>query len=769
MESITEINGGSGTLVFHGTEVKFNPGLFYFAEISHRFAPIIEQCIANVDRRCDKELGDMQSFISNIDGVLGNVFNPLVEFSVKQLSLLGCYDFDPGSFFERYVEPKFGEILKIKKQLISEDNRIDAEQEARNEMRTERRRNAANQYLYSRDRDNSNIIQGGRNLVGWVMDQGKNQAERDRIYGRVKNKVKLELKWICHDMPGSVAQALYKSTGFDIRDPRSPDDYNRAENIFKNIKEGNVSDDRLEQAALDVFSLNPETPGFLQWCVGQYADPDGNFEKAAAIFHIDINETKYEILSSAVNLDTEENALASKKALEELQGDLSFSSPELTRKVEDALIAFDKEARTVSGVEFETREKAAEAGRQLTCLQDIRSSGDVETEDGANAVLAEIEKAGLTVCFAEEAKSGLKQKLVKFDLDARTVCGREYRTREEAAAAREQLHKMEDFLSSGDLKSEDGIKAVLAEFEKAGLDAFFVEDKKRELLNELQRIDLELRTVDGIEYGTREESELARHELAEVRKLSSEYRLDNPELCRKFLDAVASLGLKTVVADKIIAAAEERCAAQKDKLEQIVRKYGISQEAAVRILTRHSILARSGISKLKMFDLIDTDLSSYRQNFNIPEDDIIVGILDIYGSAAQGLVFTDKGIYARHIPFLKSKSVTRFIGFAAGPGLAFLLFMMGEAARSVAFCYMAVFIFFAGPVAMFLLHNKIFSKIDASTSPHFTGWSDVLLELSADKTSLSLSRDNHVLWTGSSANEFPLLKDTVREQCELPR
>lgn len=774
MGNIEQINGGKNTLMFHGVTVEFDPGLFYFAEINHRFAPVIAQCIANIDKRFGNELGDMQSVISNIDGVLGNVFNPLIDFSIKQLSLLGCYDFDPESFFDKYVKPKFGEILDIKNSLISAENSIDSAQESRNEMRTARRQNIANQYLNSNDRDNANLVQGAKNAFGWLADQCKNQAERDRIYGQVKNKIKIELKWICHDMPGSVAQAVYKSTGLDIRDPRTAEDYNRAENIFKNIKSGNVPGDSLDRAALDVFSLNPQEPGFLQWCVKQYGDPDGEFENAASIFHVDIKKTKYEILGSAIHLETEESALASKEALEELQKNLSVSSPELMQKVEDALIAFDKEARTVSGVEFDTREEAKEARRQLQLLNDMIAAGDTQTEDGTKKLLNEIDEAGLTVCFVEEAKRQLNEKLVKFDLDARTVCGKEYRTREEAEDARRQLQTMETILGAGDLKTEDGINAVLAEFEKAGLNAFFAEAKKQELQKELIRIDTELRTVDDIEYKTREEAALARHELDEVTKLYSSCNFDNPELCRSFLSNVAALELKTGAADKITKEIENRCTAQEAKLGQIVKKYGFSQEEAQSLLTRHSMLARSGLSKLKMFDLADTNLGDVAVNFSVPQDDIIIGMLDLCNSRTQGILITRAGLFSRNVPFLRSKNFVTFAGFIGSPLLAILLYCMVinnplPGAMALFLIFIVVLLLFVVPIGMFLFRKKIISKIDAANISHFTEWAGAFPELSADKAFLFLSKDNHFkLPYGSPIiNEFPKLKRMIEEQQAL--
>lgn len=618
-------------------EICFDPALFRYIELESRFEPEFSKTATAIEAAFGDELEDIIDYVENIDGFLKKTFTPLSEFAAKQLSLEGCYDYDADLFYRKCVEPKFERLLQIKDALQKELDRIDAEQEERNEMRVERREQAtqearAREYVW-RDRDGRRHVENSasgeqtfqymKNILGRAVDAINNASEREELYDASKDEIKKELMWICYDMVGSVAYALGESTGIDIRDPRTPEDYEKASTIFKNLLSGHVRPEQIDDAAMQIFRLNPQEKGFLPWCVERYGDPNGEFDRAAELFHVDVATTKRKKMEAAVKVDTEADAQASKKELEELEARLSFSAPDLMKKVDDALVKFD----------------------------------------------------------------------------------------------------------------------------------------------------LEYRTVDGVEYKTRDEADLARKELEEVKKVSACIPLDNPERCQAFVEAIAALGLKTAVADKVVQAAKKRFSQQKDKVEQIIRKYNMSADDATLLLTRHSALARSELASLRMYDPVNPPSADVTKAFDVQDGDIALGFLDFYnGIKKGGMLISQKGIYSKYIPFYRTKG-----GFTVSAIGATVLFYIGSFLVSVIiegglgdFLWTCMKYAWIVLIAVLIFRKLIFRKYDWDTKnrPVFTKLSDVSLSLSNTGKELFVSGETSIPYKRTK-KFFEKLQATVKEQQEL--
>lgn len=615
---------------FKAQEISFDPALFRYIELESRFEPEFAKTAQQIEAAFSNELEDIIDYTQNIDSFLQKTFVPLSEFAAKQLSLEGCFDYDADTFYKKCVEPKFERLLLIKEKLQGELARMEQEQADRNAMRVERREQAT---LEAQDREYVWVDRYGRrhvensasgeqayqymkNILGRTMDALNNNAEREALYDQSKEEIKGELMWICYDMVGSVAHALKKNTGVDIRDPRTPEDYERASTIFKNLKSGAVREEQINDAAIQVFRLNPQEKGFLAWCVERYGDPDGELGRAAELFHVDISAAKRRKLEAAVNLKTEADALASKKALEELQAQLSCPAPDLMKKVDEAIVKFD----------------------------------------------------------------------------------------------------------------------------------------------------LKYRTVEGVEYKTRDEADLARRELEEVNKLTKRYPLDNPELCQEFLNAITALGLKTSVAEKIVRKATERLSKQKGKLEQFVKESNLSKDEAALLLAKHSALARSGVDGMKIFEL-GTPLSENLQKaFTVSSGDVALAHVNVYNNEKKGgLLISRKGIYSTFIPFCKTKPgfilrIVVAILFALLLLLTILVASVGDDASSFGFFTVVLLV---ALVALLPIKKKIYRD--------FTTWNEVSLSFAVNQRILKINEEQgHILpHFNKSKAFFEKLKEAVNTQQDL--
>ena len=625
---------------FNAEEITFDPVLIRYVELESRFESTINETIVKIEEGFKAELDDIFNFTENIDGFLPKIFKPLSEFAAKQLSLEGCYDIDTDSFYKNYVKPKFERILEIKQELLQGLERIDEKQEQRNAMRIERRERATqearetqpvritqNVYTTSDGRvisrshvhdpaANEANYQYMKNLLGRTMDVFKNSAERAELFDAVREEIKKELMWICYDMVDSVAYALGENLGIDIRDPRTPEDYEKAATIFKNLKSNVIREEQIDQAVTQVFRLNPQEKGFLAWCVERYGDPDGELGRAAELFHVDVSAAKRKKLEAAVNLKTEADALASKKALEELQAQLSCPAPDLMKKVDDAIVKFDRE----------------------------------------------------------------------------------------------------------------------------------------------------FRTVDGVEYKTRDEAALARRELDEVNELSKRYPLDNPQLCQDFLNAIAALGLKTSVAEKIVRKATERLSKQKGKLEQFVKESNLSKDAAALLLARHSALARSGLTGMKMFELGNPLSDNLAKAFTVSSDDVALAHINVYNSEKKGgLLISRKGIYSSFIPFCKTKPglILRIVVAILFVLLLSLTILVSWGGDNPGIFIFYTIVLFVALVALLPIKKKIIRD--------FTEWNEVSLSFAVNQRILKINEEqDHILpHFNKSKAFFEKLKEAVNTQKDL--
>ena len=706
VERIRKSNDNS--LWFNGKEFKFPPALFLFIELNSHFTPVIDQYYREIRTKFDDNFIDIDDIAEKTDDFLNAIFKPLTDYAVKQLSFLGCYDIDPDEFYHRYVEPKFEKILRVKEECDNQIQRLEEEQDERNQMRTARRKAAvkAARRESGSEGDWTNLGHGILNTTARILDASENAKERDKLFKKGKYVIINELEWICSDMAGSVAHAFYKSTGIDIRDPRTPEDYRKAEVIFKNLKSGSIAKAQLMQATWDVFSLNPQEEGFLPWCVEQFDDLSGEIENAAKIFHVDVAKTKRKKMEAAIKLDTEADAVASKKALEDLQVRLSFIDQELMKKVDDALIAFDLEYRTVEGVEYKTREEADVARQELEEVKKVSERYPLDNLENCQAFL--------------------------------------------------------DAIASLNLKT-----AVADQNVKAARDAF-------------AKFDLEYRTVDGVEYKTREEADVARQELEEVKKVSERYPLDNPELCQAFLNAVAALGLKTRVADNYVKTARERSSQQKDTLSEIVRKYKMSQNDAGVLLTRHSALARSGLSNLKMFDLVNTSTADMATIFNVQDDDIVLGLVNLYNNATRGgILVSKKGFYSQFVPFKKTPMGSYIMFIVKYIGILILLMIglliISTIAAAIKWGVVveiiesfvvpsAWLVLFVVMVIMRLVSQKLgWGKVESAS---FVPLGEISISLSDNKKKLYLNNMVFIPYN-QTQKHFEQMKEMVKVQQEL--
>ena len=516
-------------VVFAGQKIRFEERMFRYAAAEVEFAPEAAKSISQMEANFEDEIGNLDAFLEEGANWIYRSLSDFLDFTMDQLSLNGCYAIEKKTFFEQYVAKKIEVIPRIYEKMQAIYDKIEDRQSAKNEERVAERK------LH---------VAEGSNEIGEMLwngmkrgvDEWKNQGEKAGYYNDdVQFQIKQEYRFLCVTMVDSFAEALLDSEHLDLRSPISGDDYKRTRVMFDNLKANKIPESRVDEVALEIFQKNPILPDFLNWAVARYGDPDGEMQKIADAFHVSIEDTKHELLKrvfDALDFSSEQKTLISRTTLEKEEKRLRYSCDEYIAVIEKNLAEFDLEARTVDGIEYDTREKAQKAARLKEVFDKIDFSTEETTLDGQKQYLAMEAELGLTVSKYQDK---IDKTLKKFDLEARTVDGIEYDSREKAQKAA----RLKEVFDKIDFSTEESILTGQKEYLILETEAGFTIEKYHEKFDEeLKKKDLAARTVDGVEYESREKAADARRQTDALFKLLDDSSFDTEEQVQSVIDKI---------------------------------------------------------------------------------------------------------------------------------------------------------------------------------------------------------------------------------------
>ncbi len=528
---------------FIGQEIVFPEILFRYAAAKAAFQPEIEQAIAAMQSNFEEKIGTLDEFVEEGIAWVYEELDDLLDFTVSQLSLNGCYSIDKKEFFEQYIADKIHVIADVYERMEAALNEIHRVQEEKNERRVaERKLNVA-----SGSNEIGEMLWNGLKRGG---DAVANTLKAANIYNdSEKNKIKTEFCNICRSMTDYFADALFDMENIDLRNPITEDNYKRTKGMMDNLSAGKIPSARIDSVAMEIMVKNPMIQGFLPWAVEKYGDKDGDLQEIADALHIDIAGKKRKMLKSVfdnIDFSTEESTLAGREQLESAKTILRMSCNEYDEVIAENLLNFDRLARTYDDVEYATRDEAEKA-RELTAFfkklnfNDERSSLQSKTE-----FIAHEKKLGLIIPKFEK---NIEKKLKEFDKAAKTFDGVEYETRDEAA----KMKALADFYSTLDFSDENEAlksKEMFAEKQKEiGVSSRKLEG---EITAQLKRFDKKAKTFDDIEYDTREEAVEANTQFLQLCDIIKETGYDSPEKMQNLLEKITAANYKIPHAQKIM-------------------------------------------------------------------------------------------------------------------------------------------------------------------------------------------------------------------------
>lgn len=481
-----------------------------------------------------------------------------------------------GVYFDEFTEA-FKVIDKKYEKILTDLNDAEYARELRKESRPRWQSatfggNAINAWSNQLDATAMNITEGIAyslvNAVGNMMS---------RSYARSQIKELFNTMSLRQDMVNSVYDSCFnlhlllldiveKNTAIKFDGTVSAADTQKAQAMFNNMMSISLPPEKRDAFIVQIFELDPYEDSFYSKLIDTMGDEDDSIGKFSEFFGVNIFDIKNDILARFVNDnigETEEDAVKCKGLMEEYAAKIGLSTVQIVQArniVEERLKYFNDLYCTVDGVLMDSRTEADLAREELPQITAIVNA--VPKPD-KNSVLPYEKMLDETKAKLESYETDVKNKYIgiieqykaKFDTTFRTVGFTVYETRKEAAAQR-ALNFAKSVIPKG-YTEQDLIDA------RQKVDEFLltvgITFEEAEQVSELFRqCYLNVNTVDGIAFNSKEEAEAARAELAEITAIMSDVPKPNPDLLldyeQKLFDVKAKLeSYKTPVKDKYIA------------------------------------------------------------------------------------------------------------------------------------------------------------------------------------------------------------------------
>lgn len=165
---------------------------------------------------------------------------------------------------------------------------------------------------------------------------------------------------------------------FDLFEPIDSDDTDKAQRLLNNLEKGAIPADKETEIIEEIFALSPFNAKFYTYLFNKFGD-DGTLTETAEYFGMTAGlnfdkEIKAKNYFDSLVSDTEESALNAKTEMLEYCKKINLTPTDdsmwLT-ELDEKLADFDKQYRTVDGLEHETRESADFSKEELPKIQEF--------------------------------------------------------------------------------------------------------------------------------------------------------------------------------------------------------------------------------------------------------------------------------------------------------------------------------------------------------------------------------------------------------------
>ena len=560
--------------VLHG-EISFTPAQMEYFEIRLKFRALASECRQQALDEFYKRFGNYSEMITGVDNWVNEYLVRGATLAARILAGHEHYDLDPDRFVAEYFDMSRLDAASshMRKFALGQE----AEHQALEAERAERTDAAGNAWVgggFGLEGAIKGAVQaealnlagaalsGTFNMIGRHCESKRQKKEQDDFFADPKT-------------PQAFADGIYFGIAdmfidlFAYVEKNCPEidilymtkaDVAKSESLLSNINKGIIPEDKIEEQCRRILGMNPLCGPAYSYILTKFPEETTKIVEMAKVFDVrEVNDMLYRQLDDfykTLCLDTEKDVWEAQKKMAEHAVKIGIDDYKEYPALEELAAQFDKEYRTVEGIEYDTRETAdnqkalwayfneldlngkyseveaaikklhdkakklkADAGwledRCAKALEATQLKAFQELEDFYRTLPLDTEEQALAAQKALAAKAAevefrayknyppLENKLAEFDRMARTVGPMIFETREEARAQRAAY---DIYHSSEFTLAED--KALLAKQqleEIARKESINISWLMCDVDNALKHFDELARTAFDYRYGTREE------------------------------------------------------------------------------------------------------------------------------------------------------------------------------------------------------------------------------------------------------------------------
>lgn len=458
-------------------EINFSDDECRYRDIDYKYSERGKQAYDEFNlfyKESDKSQPEV--FLDEFIEECGNLVSRNVDLLHQDLVEAGVYNYSRDRLIEQYSENIFGHWLQAV-QLLSQ--------------RFQEIIDAGNGEIKNRDIRKNNRGQwvgGGFNVGGAIrgavtagvfnnisglghsaVNAIGNTATRSRVRKELRSLVNRkeyfegisELLYITiKDFERICAYVISLETDIDVAQYNDQDILEQ-NNILDSLKYI-TSDREIKNLIICCIQIYPYNKEVYKIAIDRYGDSDCAIEKISEFFNISIRPYKEEILKKVVgevDYEKEDSMLEAQKKLRDSEQALGVTIPELTQKISQGLQNYDIKMRTVydigttykedkqsptsiiegSSWVCSTREEAIVINQKIKEIKKIYNNIDIKNEISIEKGRSQILEIAINYNIGNDILEELKDRLNRIDLEAKTVLGEVYSTREEALAERTKV------------------------------------------------------------------------------------------------------------------------------------------------------------------------------------------------------------------------------------------------------------------------------------------------------------------------------------------
>lgn len=355
------------------------------------------------------------------------------------------------------------------------------------------------------------IAHGTANVIGSAFSAVGTSVKKAALFNdsEILENLQFSLVYDCESVVFTLVEIL-KKRGYTIRAVNA-DEEKKAEAMFKNLYSSSFPASERLSTAIKVLLTNPYEIKYYHFLVDQFLDENREVDAFAQYFGLSVTAYKSFLVRkhySTMAISTYEEVIAAKEKIIQQSKSLGGVPKDILEEI-DALI----DTRKIEKIRSLFKSLPKETLDQLLACRDKVNSccKEIRPSDGGAKVLGEIDSLIL------KCKNSMVMKL--FDSLPKT-------TEEEILESQKRL-----------LEYCDEIKLAHDNPAVAKLNAAF------------QKIDKDLRTVEGIEFKTREEANAAKDEKANVEAIIAQHELVFRRDYVTLIDEITTQAYRTKISD----------------------------------------------------------------------------------------------------------------------------------------------------------------------------------------------------------------------------